>query len=304
MDLRLSTPAGELTRAEQKILDYINTNTDAFLFSSIGQLAQQLELSDATVLPVCPARGCRDFKALKSLVLEQSPGPAVKLAATLSQGARFSPQAWLERQRAYLETTIQQLSTGEFDRAVEALCSASGYSSTGKTPPPPWPSCSTSACGGWAYRYLSCPPAALNCWKGSRKRRRTIWWCCSAFPNCPGRDASSWSTVGPPVTGRWPLWDAPACPRRSGRTSVCSPTAAPKRSTTPWLPPRPAGRPGRRCGGAVRSRKRGTPSVAAPDEKRLLSGWMNASPMRVYTWGMRSFSRITHGFYTHFTAPR
>lgn len=39
MDLRLPTPAGELTRAEQKILDYINTNTDAFLFSSIGQLA-------------------------------------------------------------------------------------------------------------------------------------------------------------------------------------------------------------------------------------------------------------------------
>ena len=44
MDLNLPTPAGELTRAEQKILDYINTNTDAFLFSSIGQLAQRLEL--------------------------------------------------------------------------------------------------------------------------------------------------------------------------------------------------------------------------------------------------------------------
>ena len=124
MDLRLPAAAGELTRAEQKILDYINTNTDAFLFSSIGQLAQRLELSDATVSRFARHVGCRDFKALKSLVLEQSPGPAVKLAATLSQGARFSPQAWLERQRAYLETTIQQLSTGEFDRAVEALCSA------------------------------------------------------------------------------------------------------------------------------------------------------------------------------------
>ena len=124
MDLRLSTPAGELTRAEQKILDYINTNTDAFLFSSIGQLAQQLELSDATVSRFARHVGCRDFKALKSLVLEQSPGPAVKLTATLGQGERFSPQAWLERQRAYLEKTIQQLSTGEFDRAVEALCSA------------------------------------------------------------------------------------------------------------------------------------------------------------------------------------
>ena len=49
MDLRLPAAAGELTRAEQKILDYINTNTDTFLFSSIGQLAERLELSDATV---------------------------------------------------------------------------------------------------------------------------------------------------------------------------------------------------------------------------------------------------------------
>ena len=124
MDLRLPTPAGELTRAEQKILDYINTNTDTFLFSSIGQLAQRLEISDATVSRFARHVGCRDFKALKSMVLEQSPGPAVKLTATLGQGERFSPQAWLERQRAYLETTIQQLSSEEFERAVEALCSA------------------------------------------------------------------------------------------------------------------------------------------------------------------------------------
>ena len=124
MDLHLPTPAGELTRAEQKILDYINTNTDAFLFSSIGQLAQQLELSDATVSRFARHVGCRDFKALKSLVLEQSPGPAVKLTTTLSQGDHFSPQAWLERQRAYLETTAHQLSSEEFGQAVEALCSA------------------------------------------------------------------------------------------------------------------------------------------------------------------------------------
>ena len=93
MDLHLPTPAGELTRAEQKILDYINTNTDAFLFSSIGQLAQRLELSDATVSRFARHVGCRDFKALKSLVLEQSPGPAVKLTATLSQGDHFSSLA-------------------------------------------------------------------------------------------------------------------------------------------------------------------------------------------------------------------
>ena len=105
MDLRLPTPAGELTRAEQKILDYINTNTDTFLFSSIGQLAQRLELSDATVSRFARHVGCRDFKALKALVMEQASGPAVKMAGTLQQEERFSPQNWLARQQEYLEKT-------------------------------------------------------------------------------------------------------------------------------------------------------------------------------------------------------
>ena len=129
MDLRLSTPAGELTRAEQKILDYINTNTDAFLFSSIGQLAQQLELSDATVSRFARHVGCRDFKALKALVMEQASGPAVKMAGR--------PSARPGR-----------------------------YFSTGKTPRPPWRSSSTSVCAEWACACRCCPPGARSCWRG------------------------------------------------------------------------------------------------------------------------------------------
>ncbi len=124
MDLRFPTRPGELTRAEQKILDYINTNTDAFLFSSIGQLARRLELSDATVSRFARHVGCRDFKALKSLVLEQSPGPAVKMAGTLSQEDHFSPQSWLERQQQYLQKTQEHLDLAEFERAVEFICTA------------------------------------------------------------------------------------------------------------------------------------------------------------------------------------
>ena len=124
MDLRLSIPAGELTRAEQKILDYINTNTEAFLFSSIGQLAQCLGLSDATVSRFARHVGCRDFKALKALVMEQASGPAVKMAGTLHQETSFSPQNWLMRQQEYLEKTAQLLSTQEFEAAVGAICSA------------------------------------------------------------------------------------------------------------------------------------------------------------------------------------
>lgn len=124
MVLSLNVPAAELTRAEQKILDYINTNPDGFLFSSIGQLAQRLELSDATVSRFARHAGCADFKALKGMVMEQTSGPAAKIAGTLSQDGAFSPAAWLERQRLYLEKTAQQLRPEEFDRGVEAMISA------------------------------------------------------------------------------------------------------------------------------------------------------------------------------------
>lgn len=124
MVLSLNVPAAELTRAEQKILDYINTNPDGFLFSSIGQLAQRLELSDTTVSRFARHAGCSDFKALKGMVMEQASGPAAKIAGTLSQDGAFSPVAWLERQRLYLEKTAQQLRPEKFDRGVEAMISA------------------------------------------------------------------------------------------------------------------------------------------------------------------------------------
>ena len=123
MELQLPVPFGELTRAEQKILDYINTNTDTFLFSSIGQLSRQLEMSDATLSRFARHVGCRDFKALKGLVMEQASGPAAKMAGTLSQ-ADFSPGAWLERQQYYLKKTAEQLDAGELARAVRELVSA------------------------------------------------------------------------------------------------------------------------------------------------------------------------------------
>ena len=123
MELQLPVPFGELTRAEQKILDYINTNTDTFLFSSIGQLSRQLEMSDATLSRFARHVGCRDFKALKGLVMEQASGPAAKMAGTLSQ-SDFSPGAWLERQQYYLKKTAEQLDAGELARAARELVSA------------------------------------------------------------------------------------------------------------------------------------------------------------------------------------
>lgn len=125
MTLQLPVSSAELTRAEQKILDFINTNPDTFLFSSIGQLAQQLELSDATLSRFARHVGCQDFKELKNLVLEQSAsGPAVKLAGALQEGESFLLSAWMNRQQLYLQKTAEQLDPAEFERAVQALIQA------------------------------------------------------------------------------------------------------------------------------------------------------------------------------------
>ena len=124
MELRLPAADQDWTPAEQKILNYINTNPDAFLFLSIGQLAQQLGLSDATVSRFARHAGCADFKALKNLVIEQVSGPVAKMAGTLSQGESFSSVGWLERQQLYLKKTAEQLDQEQFDRSVEALIAA------------------------------------------------------------------------------------------------------------------------------------------------------------------------------------
>lgn len=159
MTLQLPVSSAELTRAEQKILDFINTNPDTFLFSSIGQLAQQLELSDATLSRFARHVGCQDFKELKNLVLEQSAsGPAVKLAGALQEGESFSLSAWMNRQQLYLQKTAEQLDPAEFERAVQALIQARQVYIHGKMPRARWRSCSFSGSGGWNRRI----PAALQ----------------------------------------------------------------------------------------------------------------------------------------------
>ena len=122
--MQFSVDVGDLTRAEQKILEFINTNRDTFLYLSIGQLAQALDMSDATVSRFARHVGCRDYKSLKALVMEQSAGPAAKMAGTLGREGGFSPAAWLEHQQLCLSKTAQQLDEAEFQRGVEAVSGA------------------------------------------------------------------------------------------------------------------------------------------------------------------------------------
>lgn len=127
MQLQFPQMPHQITKAESKILDYISTNTEAFLFAPIGQLAKQLDVSDATVSRFVRHVGCKDYKELKQLVMQQASGegPAAKLAQTLQANEAFSPIQWLERQQQYLQKTLEHLDCRDFDEAAAALVKAS-----------------------------------------------------------------------------------------------------------------------------------------------------------------------------------
>ena len=72
MQLRFPRMPEQLTRADALILDYISNNTEGFLFSSIGQLARALGLSEATISRFVRHVGCNDFKDLKQVVMRQA----------------------------------------------------------------------------------------------------------------------------------------------------------------------------------------------------------------------------------------
>ena len=126
MQLRFPRMPEQLTRADALILDYISNNTEGFLFSSIGQLARALGLSEATISRFVRHVGCSDFKDLKQVVMRQAAfdGPAGKIAATLNEDAEFTLSSWVARQQQNLQKTLEGLDEGEFAAAVRALLAA------------------------------------------------------------------------------------------------------------------------------------------------------------------------------------
>lgn len=72
MVLALPESEKKYTRSEERILEFIEEFTDEFLFMSIGQLAQRLEISEATISRFARHTGYRDFKELKNGVAQQN----------------------------------------------------------------------------------------------------------------------------------------------------------------------------------------------------------------------------------------
>ena len=69
--MQYRNPKRRYTRSDKKILEFIEESTEEFLFMSIGQLAERLEMSEATISRFARHIGYGDFKELKSAVAQQ-----------------------------------------------------------------------------------------------------------------------------------------------------------------------------------------------------------------------------------------
>ncbi len=127
--MRLNFPgkSDRLTNTEQKILEFIEENREEFLFMSIGQVAVQMEVSEATVSRFARHLGCQDFKELKHVVMQQNhlEGPVGKLAGTLFGGENKNDGiTYLSEQSSYVKKTMDYLTEKELDDAVKEILKA------------------------------------------------------------------------------------------------------------------------------------------------------------------------------------
>ena len=127
MCLQFPETPEKLTSAEKAIREYIEGHKETVLFMTIGELAQALNMSDATISRFARHMGCTDFKHLKRVVMDQTvsqEGPAGKLANTLLAKEGAFLENWMKRQQYCLERTAALLEEETFSVAVRAVNSA------------------------------------------------------------------------------------------------------------------------------------------------------------------------------------
>ena len=117
---------GKYTKSDEKILEFMESHTDEFLFMSIGEVAKCLEVSEATISRAARHLGYRDFKEMKNEIIGQKTGKgaAGKIAGTLLKTQGFDIGKWFAMQQECLSSTLENFDQKEFSRAVSQIQSA------------------------------------------------------------------------------------------------------------------------------------------------------------------------------------
>jgi len=127
---RLEDSLPGLTKSEQRISSYLLANYDEAAFLSAADLAQRLNVSEATVVRFAQAIGYKGFRELRSCLqglFRDKATPASRLQRKLgelasSQGHVLTKVIDMEVQ--YLTEVAHSIDPADFDRAVELLLDA------------------------------------------------------------------------------------------------------------------------------------------------------------------------------------
>lgn len=112
----------KLTKSEIKILEFIKTSHDEFLFMSIIELASQLDVSEATISRFVRKMGADDFKSFKNLILEESSYMAAeKMKTTLASSEDLNLDSYLTKQIENIKKTLDHIDKNQFDQACKLI---------------------------------------------------------------------------------------------------------------------------------------------------------------------------------------
>lgn len=122
------------TPTEQRMIDSICQNYTDFSYLTIGQLAAQLGVSEATVSRFVRHAGYSDFKEMRAALLaaHASETPAGKLSQTLQETKSGSVADIFTRQQQYLQKTLLYLDDAQMEAAVSAVLGAKNVYLYGK----------------------------------------------------------------------------------------------------------------------------------------------------------------------------
>lgn len=122
------------TKSDEKILEFMESHTDEFLFMSIGEVAKRLGISEATISRAARHLGYRDFKEMKNEIIIQKTGKgaAGKIAGTLQKTQGFDIGKWFAMQQECLSNTLRNFEQQEFSAAVSQIQNAENIYIHGK----------------------------------------------------------------------------------------------------------------------------------------------------------------------------
>lgn len=123
MEIKLSKTDGKYTKADLKLINYIEENTEKFIFMSISQLSESTGMSEATISRFVRHMGYQDYKELKNRIINQQTqnGAAGKLAGTLLKNEGFDTYKWFSYQQECLQKTLENIEPEVFFHAVSMI---------------------------------------------------------------------------------------------------------------------------------------------------------------------------------------